>query len=98
MQLEELGNGSYTGPSMHYMGIFLEDDSDMHRKTESSIAGKLMNQYWDTCADAGSQRRPRSSFSEPLPPLDVLVVSDGKCTTLAFNLDYLYSIWVQWYS
>eukprot|EP00435_Cladocopium_sp_Y103_P046187 s2116_g13.t1 len=43
MQLEELTNASYSGPAMHYMGIFLEDDSSMARSLESLVAGKLMS-------------------------------------------------------
>lgn len=77
MQVEELNNPtSYTGPAMHYLGVFLDDDVDMARKLEGSVTGKLMNSWWDTSADAGSQRRPRSSFSEPVPTLAVLSVGD----------------------
>lgn len=77
MQLEELGNASHTGPSLHYLGIYLEEDASMARNHMGAVTGKLMNNWWDTCAEAGSQRRPRSSFSEPLPSLEVLSVGDG---------------------
>ena len=84
MQLEELNNASYSGPALHYMGIFLEDDSNMARSLESLVAGKLMSGWWDTCQQAGSQRRPRTSFSEPTPTLDVLIIGeDSKCRNLS---------------
>ena len=84
MQLEELNNASYSGPALHYMGIFLEDDSNLARSQESLVAGKLMSGWWDTCQEAGSQRRPRTSFSEPTPTLDVLTIGeDSKCRNLS---------------
>lgn len=77
MLLEELTSESHTGPSVHYMGVFLEDDSSMARTQESNVAGKLMAKWWDSCPAAGNQRRPRSGFSEPLPSLEVLSVADS---------------------
>ena len=82
MQLEELKSENYTGPKMHYMGIFLEDDAALATKMNSSVAGKLMSQWWDGSAEAGSKRRPRSAFSEPTPSLDVLLISENKCKNL----------------
>lgn len=78
MQLEELKSENYTGPKMHYMGIFLEDDAALATKMNSSVAGKLMSQWWDGSAEAGSKRRPRSAFSEPTPSLDVLLIGDDQ--------------------
>lgn len=75
MQLEELNQDNPTGPSFHYMGIFLEDDNN-RQKLEGNVAGKLMSDWWDSSLDAGDARRPRASFSEPKPQLDVLSVGE----------------------
>jgi len=83
MQLEELTSmDNYRGPCMHYMGIFLEDDAALSRTLESTVAGKIMSDWWDECTDAGPKRRPRSSFAEPVPSLDVVVVTDDVVKTL----------------
>ena len=85
MQLEELTAESYSGPQVSYMGIFLEDDATMASKTSSSVAGKLMSQWWDSSTQAGSKRRPRSAFSEPVPALDALSIGeDQTCKNLWF--------------
>ena len=76
---------------MHYLGVFLEDDSAMSKTLECSVAGKFLNGWWDSCSDAGSQRRPRNSFSEPIPSLEVLVVGDdSKCKNLVVNLQHCF--------
>lgn len=76
--LEELTTESYTGPCVTYMGIFLEDECSMSRALESSVAGKLMSNWWDSSSEAGARRRPRSSFSEPIPQLEVLTIGDDQ--------------------
>ena len=86
MELEELTKDTYTGPSVHYMGVFLEDDVAQARTLEGSVAGKLMASWWDTSTAAGDQRRPRSAFSEPIPTLDVLSIVDNKCKNLRLKL------------
>lgn len=82
MLLEELGSDSHTGPCVHYMGVFLEESASMARNLEASVAGKLMANWWDSSSTAGSQRRPRSGFADPLPSLDVLLISENKCKNL----------------
>ena len=82
MQLEEMNSSSHTGPSMHYLGVFLEDDAALAKTIQSAVAGKLMSQWWDSSPDAGARKRPRSGFAEPLPSLEVLTITDGKCKRL----------------
>ena len=84
MQLDKL-NSESNAANLHYMGIFLDDDTAMSVKTAGNVAGKLMSSWWDQCEEAGSKRRPHSSFDVPLPTLEVLTVSDGICRTLTFK-------------
>ena len=88
MQLEEITNASYTGPAVHYLGIFLEDDQTVARALESSVCGKLMSDWWDSSTESGPARRPHSSVSEPTPSLEVLSIGDdSKCKNLSSALD-----------
>ena len=73
MQLEELTSDGYSGPSVTYMGIFLEDDCSMCRSLETNVAGKLMSNWWDHSSEAGARRRP-----EPIPTLEVLTIGDDQ--------------------
>ena len=83
LQLEELtGLDSYKGPRIHYMAIFLEDDGALNKSWESNVAGKLIADWWDSSTDAGSKRRPRSSFNEPTPSLEVLTLTDDSVKNL----------------
>ena len=46
------------------------------------MAGKLIADRWDSSTDAGSKRRPRSSFNEPTPSLEVLTLTDDSVKNL----------------
>ena len=83
-QLSVLVDGR-EGPAFHSMGLFLEDDGKTMSKNSATVAGMLMSKWWDESGDAGPKRRPRSSFSEPTPSVEVLTVSDGVCKILDFK-------------
>lgn len=89
MQVEELNQDVPNGTCMHYMGIFLEDDTN-RQKLETQVAGKIMSGWWDGSNEAGDARRPRASFSEPVPQLDVLTIGeDHAVRTPSKNQQYL---------
>lgn len=85
LQLDKITSENNNGANLHYMGIFLDDDMALSAKTAGNVAGKLMSSWWDQSVEAGSKRRPHSTFDTPLPTLEVLTVSDGVCRTLTFK-------------
>ena len=94
IQLDKL-NSESNAANLHYMGIFLDDDTAMSARTAGNVAGKLMSSWWDQCEEAGSKRRPHSSFDVPLPTLEVLTVSDGICRTLTFKKSlHFFDVWL----
>ena len=73
-------------PAVHYMGLYLNDDTATMDKNMSNVAGQFMTQWYDNTDDAGPPRRPRSSFGEPIPTLEVLTISDQSCKSLQCHL------------
>lgn len=43
---------------------------------KEALMGRLINDFWDSSEAAGSKRRECTTFSQPLPSLETLVVTD----------------------
>eukprot|EP00435_Cladocopium_sp_Y103_P001374 s423_g1.t1 len=80
-QLEVL-NQNTSGPAFHYMGIFLNDDMQLMNKSSSTVTGMFVSKWWDQSSEAGPKRRPRSTFDEAVPTLEVLAVANGAAKIL----------------
>ncbi|CAL1131034.1 unnamed protein product [Cladocopium goreaui] len=76
LQLKKLVDNA-SGPCFHYMGLFLNDDSQMMSKSSGTITGLLMSKWWDQAPDAGPKRRPQAAFGETMPNLESLTVANG---------------------
>ena len=74
LQLKKLVDNA-SGPCFHYMGLFLNDDSQMMSKSSGTITGLLMSKWWDQAPDAGPKRRPQAAFGETMPNLESLTVA-----------------------
>ena len=46
LQLKKLVDNA-SGPCFHYMGLFLNDDSQMMSKSSGTVTGLLMSKWWD---------------------------------------------------
>ncbi|CAK9013615.1 Uncharacterized protein SCF082_LOCUS12009 [Durusdinium trenchii] len=84
IQLGEL-LGENKSVRMHYMGILLADDVGTMSSLKSSVAGQLMTKWWDQSQEAGPKRRSRTSFSDPVPALEVLTITNNQCKKLRIN-------------
>ena len=82
MQLKALNDDS-RAPSVHYMGIFLQDDVGMMDKHISNVTGTFMAKWYDRSEMAGPSRRPCSNFSEAIPSLEILVATDNQLKILS---------------
>lgn len=85
MQLKALVEDS-RAPSVHYMGLYLQDDAAMMEKNMSNVAGTFMAKWFDQSELAGPSRRPSSSFAEPVPTLEILTVADNQLKILSKHL------------
>ena len=84
-------NDNTSGPAFHYMGLYLNDDTQIMNQNSSTITGMFVSKWWDQSSEAGPKRRPRSTFDEPVPTLDVLAVANGAVKILdSTNFLYLF--------
>lgn len=73
------------------MGLYLNDDTQIMNQNSSTITGMFVSKWWDQSSEAGPKRRPRSTFDEPVPTLDVLAVANGAVKILdSTNFLYLF--------
>ena len=63
LQLARLGGDAAVHP-WHYLGVFLQDDADLASQVTSTMTGRLLDKRWDSAAEAGPKRRPRTSFGD----------------------------------
>ena len=87
MQLAKLqASGNDTKPDWHYLSFYLSQDADLQlmQKNQSMLSGKILKGWWDACGEAGPPRRPRSTFQEAVPSLDMLSISGQVCKILCY--------------
>ena len=82
MQRDKLQGNAADKPKVYYMGAYHNDDSSVMEKTQQTLTGRVMSQWWDCTDEAGPQKRPNCQFSVPLPTLEVLAIADGKVKIL----------------
>ena len=85
-QLKALHDPGTPTVAWHYMGIFLPEDANMMNNLVGSIRGEFMSKWWDNSSEAGPKRRPRSSFSESCPTLEVLTITGNEPKTFSYGL------------
>ncbi|CAL1133219.1 unnamed protein product [Cladocopium goreaui] len=76
MQLDKL-NSESNAANLHYMGIFLDDDTAMSVKTAGNVAGKLMSSWIPDLV----RNKYSSSHASGLATFDELINTDKSVTT-----------------
>lgn len=67
--------------------LSLYHDNDTYMDAHKSLlTGRMMDQWWDKSPDAGPSSRTAEEFSQDLPTLECLTVSDGDVKILRHNV------------
>ena len=68
---------------VRFIATYHEEDYDMMTAMQETLTGRIMNQWWDKCPEAGDPARPNVSFDVEQPAMKVLTIQDGQVRQLA---------------
>lgn len=71
---------------LRFMSIYHDTDQFME-PSRDLITGRCMDQWWDSCDEAGPAARTSEPFSIERPTLECLAASDGEVKTLRLHCD-----------
>ena len=69
-----------------FLGLY--DDAKVHMSTQETMVGRAMNQWWDTCADAGPRSRPNTAFLEDPPEMELLTINNEQKSVQTLSLQF----------